>query len=79
MNLVGQLLVKLIMTLLVGKDLCPKLSKLVKLEMAFSLSRQNWIGSPLPRDDEALDGGQVFFQTEAEKFLFHFMLLSSEI
>ena len=61
MNLVGQLLVKLIMTLLVGKDLCPKLSKLVKLEMAFSLSRQNWIGSPLPRDDEALDGGQVFF------------------
>ena len=32
MNLVGQLLVKLIMTLLVGKDLCPKLSKLVKLD-----------------------------------------------
>ena len=31
MNLVGQLLVKLIMTLLVGKDLCPKLSKLVEL------------------------------------------------
>ena len=31
------------------------------IEMAFLLSRQNWIGSPLPRDDEALDGGQVFF------------------
>ena len=32
MNLVEQTLVKPIMNLLVGKDLCPKLCKLVKLD-----------------------------------------------
>ena len=82
MNLVGQLSVKLIMTLLVGKDLFPKLRKLVELgRLKWRVSGAGKTGLEA-RCQEMMKHWMVvrfFFKTEAEKFLFHFMLLSSEI